>query len=137
MTSTAPLYLITERVMFIIDIINLLYHLTTVSPFSSKLYWRRDISYKRYWVLFFFLHSNVPFGQHLFEKWLIKIRNIYFYILFHTNSAFYIVVSGGPSWSWFYGSCIYNYLCNQCPSPLKLWDGTSFMARCTRYNIMW
>jgi hypothetical protein len=25
---------------------------------------------------------------------------------------------GGPSWSWSYGSWIYNYLCNQCLSPL-------------------
>jgi hypothetical protein len=24
----------------------------------------------------------------------------------------------GPSWSWSYGSGIYNYLCNQCLSPL-------------------
>jgi hypothetical protein len=32
---------------------------------------------------------------------------------------------------------IYNYLCNQCISPLKLWVWTPFMARCTRYNIMW
>ena len=24
----------------------------------------------------------------------------------------------GPSWSWSYGSWIYNYLCNQCLSPL-------------------
>jgi len=23
-----------------------------------------------------------------------------------------------PSWSWSYGSWIYNYLCNQCLSPL-------------------
>ena len=27
----------------------------------------------------------------------------------------------GQSWSWSYGSWIYNYLCNQCLSPLKLW----------------
>jgi hypothetical protein len=27
----------------------------------------------------------------------------------------------GPSWSWSYGSWIYNYLCNQCLSPLTLW----------------
>ena len=27
----------------------------------------------------------------------------------------------GLSWSWSYGSWIYNYLCNQCPSPLALW----------------
>jgi len=24
----------------------------------------------------------------------------------------------GPSWSWSYGSWIYDYLCNQCLSPL-------------------
>jgi len=40
-----------------------------------------------------------------------------------------------PSWS--YGSWIYNYLCNQCLSLLKLWVRTPFMTRCTRYNIMW
>ena len=28
---------------------------------------------------------------------------------------------GRPSWSWSYGSWIYNYFCNQCLSPLKLW----------------
>ena len=27
--------------------------------------------------------------------------------------------------------------CNQCLSPLKLWVRTPFIARCTRYNIMW
>jgi hypothetical protein len=27
----------------------------------------------------------------------------------------------GLSWSWSYGSWIYNCLCNQCLSPLKLW----------------
>jgi hypothetical protein len=29
--------------------------------------------------------------------------------------------SKGHSWSWSYGSWIYNYLCNQSLSPLKLW----------------
>ena len=38
----------------------------------------------------------------------------------------FLVISKGPSWSWldgswYYGSWIYNYLCNQCLSPLKLW----------------
>ena len=41
------------------------------------------------------------------------------------------------SWSWSYGSWIYNYLCNQCLSPLKLCVQIPLMARCTRYNIMW
>ena len=27
----------------------------------------------------------------------------------------------GTLWSWSYCSLIYNYLCNQCISPLKLW----------------
>jgi hypothetical protein len=27
----------------------------------------------------------------------------------------------GPSWPWSYGSWTYNYLCNQCLSPLMLW----------------
>ena len=27
----------------------------------------------------------------------------------------------GLSWPWSYGSWIYNYLCNQCRSPLMLW----------------
>jgi len=29
-------------------------------------------------------------------------------------------------WSWSYGSWIYNYLCNQCLSPLTLWVRTRF-----------
>ena len=42
-----------------------------------------------------------------------------------------------PSWSWWHGSWIYNYLCNQCLSPLTFWVRTPFMARCTWYNTMW
>jgi hypothetical protein len=30
---------------------------------------------------------------------------------------------------WSYGSWIYNYLCNQCLSPLKLWVRTPLMVR--------
>jgi hypothetical protein len=39
------------------------------------------------------------------------------------------------SWPWSYGGWIYNYLCNQCISPLKLWVRSPFIARYTRYNI--
>jgi hypothetical protein len=38
----------------------------------------------------------------------------------------------GLSWPWSYGSWIYNYLCNQCISPLMLWARISIRARCTR-----
>ena len=37
----------------------------------------------------------------------------------------------GSSWLWSYGSWIYNYLCNQCLSPLMLWVLFSIRARCT------
>ena len=39
--------------------------------------------------------------------------------------------------SWSYDSWIYNYLCNQSLSLLKLWIRTPFMAKYTRYNIIW
>jgi hypothetical protein len=31
------------------------------------------------------------------------------------------IIKKGTLWSWLYGSWIYNYLCNQCLSPLTLW----------------
>jgi hypothetical protein len=42
-------------------------------------------------------------------------------IIFHImlDKSYYHVM-GGPSWPWSYGSWIYNYLCNQCLSPLML-----------------
>ena len=33
----------------------------------------------------------------------------------------FTVLFWGPWWSWWYGSLIYYYLCNQCLSPLTLW----------------
>jgi len=35
-----------------------------------------------------------------------------------------------PSLSWSYGSWIYNYICNQYLSPLKLWVRIPLMMRC-------
>jgi hypothetical protein len=46
----------------------------------------------------------------------------------------YLIVIGSLTW---YGSWIYNYLCNQCLSPLKLWVRIPPMERCTRYYSMW
>ena len=43
----------------------------------------------------------------------------------------------GPSWSGSCGFSIYNFLYNQCISPLKLWAWIPIKTRCTRYNIMW
>jgi len=36
--------------------------------------------------------------------------------MIHNIGTIYLVE--GPSWSWSYGSWIYNYLCNQCLSPV-------------------
>ena len=36
--------------------------------------------------------------------------------------SYVTIIFLGPLWSWSYGSWIYNYLCNQCLSPLTLWD---------------
>jgi len=55
----------------------------------------------------------------------------------HIKTTLFYKYNRGSSWSWSYGSWIYNYLCNQCLSPLKMWVRISFRARCTRYNIMW
>ena len=42
----------------------------------------------------------------------------------------HICIHLGSSWPWLYGSWIYNYLCNQCLSPL-MWVRISIRARCT------
>ena len=41
------------------------------------------------------------------------------------------IVSLLCSWPWLYGSWIYNYLWNQCLSPLMLWVRISIRVRCT------
>ena len=43
----------------------------------------------------------------------------------------HFLYSEGQSWSWFYGSWSYNYICNKCPSPLMLWVRIPIRARCT------
>ena len=65
---------------------------------------------------------------------LIKIR----YILFFQNEAqIFPHAEKGPSWSWLHGRWIYNYQCNRCLSPLKLWVRVPLIPRRTNYNIMW
>jgi hypothetical protein len=52
---------------------------------------------------------------------------LFWLFIFHFDCLW----SQGPSWPWSYGSWIYNYLCNQCLSPLMLWVRISIRARCT------
>jgi hypothetical protein len=47
------------------------------------------------------------------------------------GQIFHIIIWQGPSWPWSYGCWIYNYLWNQCLSPLMLWVQISTRRRCT------
>jgi len=72
----------------------------------------------------------------LFKAQLIRLYHLYAHICLYLLSTRFRSFMG-PSWSWSFGSWIYNYLGNQHLLPLKLWVRIPFMARCTRYNIMW
>ena len=103
----------------------------------------------KYW------HPHLPFGQHISVSTLVvntknghqkhtehMLRALAYdwTVIYEWKDSLHYIslhLGWGPSWSWSYGSWIYNYLWNQCLSPLKLWVRTPFMARCTRYNIMW
>jgi len=70
--------------------------------------------------------------------WCLKTPTLEVFQLYHgMNSNNCPHINVGPSRSWSYGIWIYNYLCNQCLSPLQLWVRISPMERCTRYYSMW
>ena len=62
----------------------------------------------------------------------IKLR-IFIFLIFGYYVQLYI--PRVPSWSWSYGSWIYHYLCNQCLSPLQLWDWTLFIVALNTISI--
>ena len=68
-----------------------------------------------------------PLEPEIYRKYLVSIE---------TEAENYcskcsLLQDEGPSWPWSYGSWIYNYLCNQCLSPLMLWVRISIWVRCT------
>ena len=68
---------------------------------------------------------NLSVSTFLILHYLCRCHCIIWYRLFILR------LFGGRRWSLSYGSWIYNYLCNQCLSPLTLWDRISIRARCT------
>ena len=48
-----------------------------------------------------------------------------------TNMGEHLLVLLGLSWSWSYGSWIYNYLCNQVPITTNIVSSNPAQARCT------
>jgi hypothetical protein len=61
-------------------------------------------------------------------EWAVNIIIKSFSFLF--TIIFLLIYLMGASWPWSYGSWIYNYLCNQCLSPLMLWVWISIRAKC-------
>jgi hypothetical protein len=55
-------------------------------------------------------------------EWLCWYSRASYHIILHIwVSDCYLTLNWGPSWSWSYGSWIYNFLCNLYLSPLTVW----------------
>ena len=53
--------------------------------------------------------------------------NLYIILVYAFEVEFNLhLIFRGPSWSWSYGSWIYNYMCNQSLSSLKLFEPRSW-----------
>jgi hypothetical protein len=78
--------------------------------------------------MFFISKSCLVYQQILCRDIFVAVVKFF---IWHWGSIIMLRMSEGPSWPWSYGSWIYNYLCNQCLSPLMLWVQISIRARCT------
>ena len=84
---------------------------------NFKIYFLQSVaSYQKKWPCFFspvkVFKRNAKFCQ--FTRKLYASASVIIILI-----AQHLLLKGSSSWS--YGSWIYNYLCNQCPSPLALW----------------
>ena len=67
----------------------------------------------------------------LYQKWLLMIVCFtVIVVLYHPVTGIVFLMVETVIWPWSYGSCIYNYLCNQW-LPLMLWVRIPLRARCT------
>jgi len=71
------------------------------------------------------------------HSYLLSIQ-ITLYVLEYliTFNFIFKIQSKGPSWPCSYGSWIYNYLCNQCLSPLTLWVPTHDEVNSIQHYVM-
>ena len=81
--------------------------------------------------------GSKPYVSLFLTKWAKKNKVILLSCLYAYLISCNLLILSWPSWSWSYGSWIYNFLCNQYLSLLKLWIRIMLMARNTPYNIMW
>jgi len=69
-----------------------------------------------------------------YKCWYKQMLYVNLPLLLHYNDlTIHLILYEELSWSWSYGSWIYNYLCNKCLSPLTLWVRILLMARYTLY----
>ena len=90
-------------------------------------------TFRSLWSLLNSLYCDVDVN-HLIDHSFVKAE----YLLNHAHFlTSYLLNSSStckwPSSPWSYGSWIYNYLCNQCLSPLMLWVRISIRTRCTTF----
>ena len=147
---------ILNRPVFLLDILNRVWTLTVYHTFNCFSYYQRLLIFlwtgccgidnmvaglRSTWTISALAITKKvmspihPRGVHLIKLYLIKV-----FLMSCSSPSQSVVFSffnKGLLWLWSYGSWIYNYLCNQCLLPLKLWVRIPFIVRCTRYNIMW
>ena len=105
-------------------------YLFCLFAFSGSIHWLCQLFTDLSWSLKFF-KEVVAFVL------ISCIVDVYYFTILIACLSLSFVSLEGLSWSWTYGSWIYNYLSNQCLSRLKLWVRNLFMARYTQCNIMW
>jgi hypothetical protein len=85
--------------------------------------------------VYIFWAYQILYNIFIFNLTYLHLHLIYSTIICHCRRSHYIIIIinkfifwktlifllTGLSWTWSYGSSIYNYLCNQCLSPLTLW----------------
>jgi len=113
-------------VTYILVSVNYLYRTVTLR-WTSYIYSARKL-------------RTIFFQESIINCYRVNFILDYIWTIIRDNTLEYPFLSyfkSAPSWSWSYGSWIYNYICNQCLSPLTLWVRIPIKAKCTRYNIMW
>ena len=110
---------------------------------NSVIYSSRNSGISFFWKTFLDMRNILRVGKKFTT--LIDLHTTCLHSKYSWNSASFFLITWlntvkcqsmlRLSWLLSYGSWIYNYLCNQCLSPLML--GVRTMTRCTWYNIMW
>jgi len=84
--------------------------------------------------------TSIDFNKCLWLQYSFCTLHKYLLTAWYQNILYknsFILNGGRHGRDHIYGSWIYNYIWNQCLSPLTLWVQIPLMGRCTRYKFMW